>query len=268
MNPVMSAKNIIALIILLFLTTTLPAQEEEMIIEPLHKAEQCRFIFENPKGSVNITGYDGSVIIVKGQLREQQTDKITPEGNLRVIQPYRFNLSAEVDENEVLLRCESFNRTVDFDIMVPRRYGIKVASNDNGQLTILRIDGEIDARNPNGNIIIQNVSGPVIASTIFGEARIMFSSPPADKPSMITSYNGNIEIRIPKESDVDFAVKTARGELITDLDLRTQKREIKVVSTAIKRIYNQDEAVKARLNKGGTEFILNSYYGNISVKAK
>lgn len=263
----MNIKTIISLIIILFSSVALTAQEEEMIIEPLNKDAQYRFSFENPKGSVNITGYDGSVVIVQGKLRDQPVNR-PDEGDLKIIQPYRFNLSAEAKETEILLKCESFNRTVDFDIMVPRKYDLKVASNDNGQVSVLRIDGEIDVRNPNGNIIIQNVTGPVVASTIFGEARIMFSSLPAHKPSMITSYNGNIEILLPEESDIDFAVKTARGELITDLDLKMQKRETAVVSTADARTYRQEEAVKARLNKGGTEFILNSYYGNISIKSK
>ena len=264
----MNLKIILYFVLFLFSTVVVTAQDEELIIEPLNKATPCRFTFENPKGSVNITGYDGSVIIVKGQLRDQQPAKSSSSGNMKVLQPYRFNLSADVDENDILLKCESFNRTVDFDIMVPRKYSLNIASDDNGQVSVVRIEGEIEVRNPNGNIIIQNIYGPVVASTIFGEARIMFSKPPASKPSMITSYNGNIEIIIPGESNVDFAVKTAQGELTTDLELKRQKRETVVVSKANVRTYKQDEAVIARLNKGGTELILDSYYGNISIRSK
>jgi hypothetical protein len=264
----MFKKLLSATLFLLCSIAIVNAQEEELIIDPLNPGGQCRFSFENPKGSVNITGYDGSVVMVKGQLRDSQADKNGAEGSLRTIKPYQFNLSAEVKESEILLRCESFNRTVDFDILVPRNFALNISSADNGQVSVLRIDGEIDARNPNGNIIIQNVPGPVVISTVFGEARVAFSSITTDKPSMITSYDGDVEVILPGESDADFSVKTARGELITDLDLKMQKRQTQVVSNAGIRTYKQEESIKARLNKGGTEFILSSYYGNISIKSK
>jgi hypothetical protein len=244
------------------------AQEEEMIIEPLMQGNSCRFVFDNSKGSINIIGYDGGVVIVNGKLRDSQSAGLINTGSLRKLEPYRFNLSAEVKETEIVLKCESYNRTVDFDILVPRSFSLSIASQDNGQITILGTDGEIEARNPNGSINAENITGPVVLNTVFGKSRVVFSRVPTGKLSMIKSYDGDVEIVLPGGSSADFSLKTARGEIFTDLDLKTVKRETKVSTERNKRIYEQEEWFRAKLNKGGTEFIISTYYGNISLKSR
>lgn len=263
----MFRNSLIVLAFLVFIPNFLKAQQEEMLIEPMIPGSQCRFAFENPKGSVNITGYDGTVVLVKGRQRDSYTGSTGNQGSLKLLQSYQFNLSAEVRENEILLKCETFNRTVDFDIMIPRNFSLNVSSADNGQITILRLDGEIEARNTNGNIDARNVSGPVVLSTVFGEARVAFSKINPGKPSMITSYDGNVEVTLPGDSNIDVSVKTAKGKILTDLDLKTQVRGTSITENGKTRIYKQDESLKARLNKGGTEIILSSYYGDITIKS-
>jgi len=94
------------------------AQSEDLIIE-LDKAKEYGYLqFDNPKGSVNLNGYDGSMIIVTGTPRFKDKSDVE-QGSYRKISQPRFLLTAEEKENNVLLICESYGNTIDFDIKVP-----------------------------------------------------------------------------------------------------------------------------------------------------
>ncbi|HUS86145.1 MAG TPA: hypothetical protein VMW76_02805 [Bacteroidales bacterium] len=256
----------ISILLLLFTLQGLTAQEEEIIIDPKSNGVPCRFIFENPKGSVEITGYDGGMIIVQARPRFSRIGNSGTTEGLTRIPVHQMNLSASVKEGEVVLTCESDNRTIDFTILVPRDFSLKVGSKDYGEIKIVRIDGEIEANNPGGNISVENIRGPVVLTSVAGNVMARFASIDNDRPSMMTSFDGNIDVSVPEEVCLTFNLKSQKGEVLTDLDIKMAKREPRIGSQGEARIYQQDDWSTGHLNRGGTEFIISTYYGNIVIK--
>ncbi len=113
-------------------------QNEQLIIRLTNPGLPGYLAFDNPKGSVKITGYDGQVILVNATQRYSANAKQNNTG-LHKIEAKAFDISAEEKNNQVSLVCMSNNKTVDFDIKIPRKFSLKISSFDNGKIEIIRV---------------------------------------------------------------------------------------------------------------------------------
>lgn len=143
-------------------------QSEQLVINLSRKSLPALLTFENPKGSIKITGYEGEVILITGTLRIRDEVKIAGNG-MHKIDQNPLDISAEVNGNNVLLQCGTTGKTVDFDIKVPRNTSLKLKSLDNGNVEVVNINGEIEIENSNGDILLENISGSAVLSTVYGK---------------------------------------------------------------------------------------------------
>ncbi len=253
-------------ILLLITTFCAFSQSEDLIIE-LNKVKDYGYLqFDNPKGSVNINGYEGNVIIVTGTPRFR--DNVDNEQvNYRKISPPRFSLSAEVKDNNVLLLCDSYGNTIDFNIQVPVNMSIKIKSIDNGEVSVYRINGEIEIENEYGNIFAGNISGSSVINTTYGNIRVIFKKIP-ETPCMFTSFEGDIELVFPEDEKASLKIRSPKGEIMSLVNLDITERKALLRSDQDIKKYTLENWTRATLNGGGTEIILSSYSGNIILKYK
>ncbi len=253
----------------LFLMFAIPGlcQGEQLIINPSPSIKNRIFMFENPKGSIKIIGYDGSDIVVNATPRFRETEK-SGGGEMRQIEQNPLNIYAETDGNVVSLYSRTIGKTVDFDIKIPRNFSLKLKSLDNGNIQVININGEIDAENTNGDISLENISGSSVLSTIYGKISATFREVKPDSPMMFTSFEGNISLELPATVNAILKMKSATGVIHTDFDLVPVKRQNVVRNSENSRIYTLEDWVKEKINAGGSEFIIKSYNGDITIRKK
>jgi len=253
-------------ILLLMTTFCAFSQSEDLIIE-LNEVEEYGYLqFDNPKGSVNINGYEGNVIIVTGIPRFRGAID-NEQADYSRISPHRFSLSAEVKDNNVLLLCESYGNTIDFNIQVPVNMSIKIKSIDNGEVSVYRINGEIEIENEYGNIFAGNISGSSVINTTYGNIMVVFKKIP-EKPSMFTSFEGDIELVFPEDESASLKIRSPKGEIMSQVNLDiTERKALLRSDRAIKR-YTLENWTRGTLEGGGTEIIISTYSGNIILKYK
>ncbi len=242
-------------------------QSEQLVINPNKTSLPGLFTFENPKGSIKVTGYDGEVILVTWKLRFRDENK--PAGNgMQKVNKNDPDISAEVNGNAVTLLCRTTGKTVDFDIKVPRKSSLRLKSLDNGNVDIINIDGEIEIENTNGDITLKNITGSAVLSSVYGKISAGFREVDAVSPMMFTSFEGNIELVFPASVKAKLKMKSEKGEILSDFDIKPLSRKPVVKTIENTRVYSLEDWVVGSVNGGGPEYIIKSYNGNITIRKK
>lgn len=253
----------------LFLTSWLTyrayPQSEQLVVNLTSPMTMGFLSFENPKGSVRITGYDGSVILISAVQRF--AGEISGEKNRPGIAPKKtFEISARERNNQVSIICISQSKTIDFDIKVPRKFYLKIGSLDNGIVEIINVDGEIEATNPGGDIVLDNIAGSAVLNSVNGKIHASFRSLKQGSPMMFTSLEGNIEVFLPEKSNANLKMRSQNGTLISEFDIKPVKSADAGTKTPAGKVYALGNWTVGILNNGGSELIISTFNGNIYLK--
>ena len=242
-------------------------QSEQLVINFPQASLPGQLTFENPKGSIKVTGYDGEVILVNGTLRFRDAEKTVNDGMRRIVQN-PLDISAEVNGNSVVLQCRTTGKTVDFDIKVPRNFSLKLKSLDNGTVEIVNINGEIEVENTSGDISLENISGSAVLSSVYGKISAVFREVNPNAPMMFTSFEGEITITFPETVNAGLKMKSEKGEILSDFDIKPVKRQSVETRIENTRVYSLEDWVVGSINAGGPEYIIKTYNGNIFLRKK
>jgi hypothetical protein len=252
------------------LTVLLPAtycQSEQLVINLSPGSIPGLLTFENPKGSIRVTGYDGDVILISGTLRYSDAE-IPASNGMRRIEQNAIDISAEVKGNNIILLCKTTGKTVDFDIKTPRNFSLKLRSLDNGDVEIININGEIEVENANGDISLENIAGSAVLSSVHGKISAVFREVNTASPMMLTSFEGDITITLPGSINARLKMKSENGEILSDFDIKPVKRQPVVRNVEDTRIYSLEDWVIGSINAGGPEYIIRTYNGNVYIRKK
>ena len=263
----MIKKLLIVALILAGISSKTFCQSEQLVINFTQTSLPGQLTFENPKGSIKVTGYDGEVILVTGTLRFRDAEKVVSDGMRRIVQN-ALDISAEVNGNNVTLQCRTIGKTVDFDIKVPRNFSLKLKSLDNGTVEIVNINGEIEIENTNGDILLENISGSAVLSSVYGKISAVFREVNPNSPMMFTSFEGDITITFPETINARLKMKSERGEILSDFDIKPVKRQPVVTKVENTRIYSLEDWIVGLINAGGPEYIIKSYNGDVYLRKK
>jgi hypothetical protein len=263
----MSKKLLLIVIAFSLFIARLSGQTEQLVVNISSAASQGILTFENPKGSIKVTGYEGEVILVTGTLRFSESEKPLVDG-MRKIGQNQIDISAEVKGNDILIQSAIAGKTVDFDIKVPRKFSLKLKSLDNGNVEIINVNGEIVIENSNGDITLENVSGSAVLSTVYGNISANFREVSIESPMMFTSFEGDISITLPSTVNAKLKMKSEKGEILSDFDIKPAGRQPVVKNVENKQVYSLENWVVGSINSGGPEYTISSYTGNIILKKK
>jgi len=110
-----------------------------------------------------------------------------------------------------------------------------------------------------GSASLNSVDGNIIAD---------FKKIDQSKPIMISSLEGDLELRVPENSSMNFVVKSSKNEIKTDLDIIRSKRPSVVRQNKEKKVVTLDDWTYASLNGGGQDCTMSTYNGTISIKKR
>jgi hypothetical protein len=256
------------IIALLWLTGTAfkAFDQSEQLVVNLTSPHATGFLsFNNPKGSVRITGYNGEVILATAVLRSG-SDASNKSTGMHRIEQKAFDITADEKNNYVSLVCLSNNKTVDFDIKIPRKFSLKISSFDNGKIEIINVEGDIEATNPNGDIILENVAGSAVINSVNGNVKAFFSAVKEGSPMMFTSLEGNIELYLPEKINANIKMRSQNGHLYSEFNIKPARHQTEVTKNEKGNVFSLEDWSVGAINKGGFEYILSTFNGNIYLK--
>lgn len=261
----MNRKLFIAKILFLLFPFSAFCQEEQLVINLSPSGSNRVFIFENPKGSIKVTGYDGNDIVVNANLRFREAAKSGSSGKRRMEQNSP-DITAETNSSAVTLFNRTAGKTVDFDIKIPVNFSLRLKTADNGNVQVINIKGDIEVENTNGDISLGNISGSSVLSTVYGKISAAFREVKKDSPMMFTSFEGDIELNFPASLKATLKMKSGTGEINSDFDLTPAMRKPVVKNVENTKIYSLEDWIVDRVSEGGPEYIIRTYNGSIIIK--
>lgn len=245
----------------------------EKVTVPLNNPNApCTIDAKLHTGGITVTGYNGKEVIVSADVK---TRKITEEENIsekskgmKRITNASMDLAIEEDNNVITIRSSSLYQKIDLQIQVPYRTSLLLQCHHNGNIVVDNVIGDIEADNHHGSIKLHDISGTVLADTHHGYIDVTFNKVTAGKPMSFSTYHGNIDITFPSSLKADLKLRSDRGEIYTDFDMKTmvkpQKTEKKM--SGGRYIVRIEKGIFGKINGGGPEMFFKTYHGNIYIK--
>ncbi len=220
-------------------------------------------------GSINVVGYDGKEVIIDAQMKQRKVTRNKKNGLTR-ISSGTLDVSAEERDNKVIVGTDSYRRSINLTIRVPRKFSLYLSAVNDGDITVENVNGDFEIKNVNGEITMTNISGTVNANTTNGKLKISFNKITANTNMALSSFNDDIDITLPKNAKATVKAKSDNGEVYTDFDMVLEKKSPKVETDTRSRTYRVkvEQWVYGKINGGGPEIMMKSFNGDIIVRAK
>ena len=248
---------------------------------PTAAAGQSTLALYNIYGSVTVTGYAGSKILVEATQTITANDAKTLEigkselklgfaqhGDSVVLYtaaPYDSRPHNERNRSEH--KEIKYHYAVDYVVKVPYQLNLHVSTVNNGKVLVQDVTGRLDAGNVNGPITLRNVKGTTQAHTVNGNVEADYAANPPGASSYHT-INGQIKVKYPADFAADLHFKSMNGELYTDFANSavlpaqvTRNKQGKGDGTVYK--LSKDTAV--RIGKGGPDFRFETLNGDVTI---
>lgn len=114
--------------------------------------------------------------------------------------------------------------------------------------------GEVEISLSYGSINLTDVSGPVIANTIGGNIKVVFSKTQPKHLYSLISNNGYIDVELPTSANV--TIDATGNRILSDIDFEVLTEDVTP--------FNKN--MKLKLNSGGTKMKLDAGSGNIYMR--
>lgn len=277
-------KSIVFIAVTVTLAAQDPAPPPQRITLPFSDPSRPKsLIVDIPMGSVKITGYDGNDAVIeysgRGEgLRRKAHEGDVPPGMHRLDQP--ASTPDATQENNVVRVKGGFWGRLNIEIKVPKQTTLDLKTM-NGSISVEGISGEMTIDAMNGHINVQDASGPVVAHSMNGRIVASMTQASAAKASSFSSMNGSIEVTLPADLKARLKMKTDRGEIYTDFDVKVESATGSTTfaqdgarKTGLPSLPNLpslphlDRTLYGTINGGGPEMQFITYNGRIVIRKK
>jgi zinc-ribbon domain/Putative adhesin len=208
----------------------------------------------DPDASFTAHVVSGNVTVVGSDDADETVVKVVKHGGSVQERAATKVLAAESDEGVMLVGAAAPGGpvSVSYQITVPRRGLHKLElSAQKGDIKVSGFDGELDLNVMNGNVSV-DTNGAVRSRVVNGRTSVAYAGR-HDEPQEFSVVNGDLEVSLTGEPEVDLSAASTNGRVEVDgaLPVKTEKGGRKV---------------EAELGGGGAPLNVKVVNGNIRIK--
>ena len=223
-------------------------------------------------GAITITGYTGKEVVVVGTKRAEKKRKSkSNKYGLKKISNNSMEFSAQEYDNTVRIESTPM-ATIDFEIKVPVNFSLKVSTVNRGYIDISNIKGAIEVSNVNGKITLKDITGSVSADTVNGDIIANLLKVTPNTAMAFSNLNGKLDVTLPKSIKATVKIKSDRGEIFTDFDLKSNPQKAKVTKGKASKggVYKVkvENWITGSINGGGPEISFKTFNGDVILRSK
>ena len=222
----------------------------------------------NVSGDINLTGYEGSAIVVSAYKEGRDREMVEVED--------------ESTQGRVVLRakypndCRNCQASVRFEVRVPRSANISfdkisTASGDvkaegftgrlnlstaSGNVTVRGVGGEVRANSASGTVRVAEATGTVSANTASGDVEVELTRVDGAGDMRFTSASGDVKVRMPSNIDARVTLSTASGDIETNFPIEVKHDR-----------YGSGTRAEGQLGSGARTLKISTASGNVSLKS-
>ncbi len=223
-------------------------RSEQITVSLSNPSEPGVLIVHHHKGSINVIGYEGTSLVV------------TASPRYRSDEAQAVDLAAVEKDNHVVLNASPHHRTIDLDIMVPKRFSVRLRNDDSGTIRIQHLSGEVEVSNLNGDIHLADVAGSALLDTLDGDITAQFSRVTPGTPMAFASLEGNLDITFPSDIRALAKIRADHGHI------RSEFATTGGIESPSRDDVGRAPWMYTRMNGGGPVMRLQSFYGHVRVR--
>jgi len=216
-------------------------------------------------GDVEIVGYDGNEVVFSTEDRKdsdsERAEGLRPISGSGLEDNTGIGLSVIESGDAIEVNPMSKRSGPNYKIQVPRNvkvfYEHSTAYGD--KVVIKDISSEIEASTNHSSLWVENVTGPMTINTVHGQIEAIFSEVNQASPTTIVSVHGLIDVSLPSNTKVNLKMRTAWGEIFTDMDISMDKATESNSSTT---------KISGTINGGGVPMDISTSHSNIYLRTK
>jgi len=223
-------------------------------------------------GDINVKGHKGSDLFIYAQELLPSVTELLEQSQTKVFSFIDQNTNRKVTVNQTNnFRVQQFDGLFQIEtnmfsfsnhvfVLIPERSSVAVLSRDIGNISVENIRGEVDAEANAGNITLNNIGGSINAATVHGNIVADQTEQREIKPLFISTFIGNIEIITPKQAQNTVLLSSELGNLYSNF------KTMNTITVASGKNISKNRTLSFDLNGGGTEFVLNTFKGDIYLR--
>lgn len=241
--------------------TTLQAQEYKT---KLANAKDRKVTIEMDASSLRIEGHNSDEVIIQAASGYE-----APPERAKGLKPI-YNTAVDnsgiglavTTENGGLKIEKATRKPIKYTLKLPRKVAILYEQQNwqGSSISITNMDGDLEIKTNNASIDLTNVTGPVVANTINGEVKIVYSTLSQEKPTAISTINGPVDISLPANAKANLKLRSINGEMYTDFDLG-----VKTSKDGMSKVGGGHD-IDGTTNGGGVEMQLKTISSNIYIR--
>ncbi len=223
-------------------------------------------------GDINVKGHTGNKLVVYAEemlpsvselakkktkevfnyIDKQSNNLVTVNRNAKFMIQQMGNVY-QVKTNILSMNCNVF-------VVTPKRASISVNSEDMGNITIEDVAGDVEANGNAGNIVLKNIDGSVSASTVHGNVIAQMMQENIHRPVFFSTFVGNIELVVQPHIKNTVILSSEMGNLYSNFDTMNK------ININVSSPNKKNRKLSFDINGGGTEFVLNTFKGDIYLR--
>lgn len=192
---------------------------------------------------------------------------VTPSGT-KPITAGAYSLEVDEEDNYVSVGTDWRADKVNVVARVPRRGHLDLSTQNDGEIIVSNITGNLELNNLNGPVTATEINGSIIAESLNDNIDVNFSSIDSSEAMALSSLNGDLSIGIPANAGAQFHIDTSRGEIFSDFEVEVQASE-PVVERREDRggvSVRVESVIIANINGGGPVIKLKTLNGNVNLR--
>lgn len=221
----------------------------------------------NVSGDINLTGYEGSAVVVSAYKEGRDRNDVEVEDNST---PGRISLRAKYPNN---CNCDA---SIRFEVRVPRSANlsfdkISTASGDlkaegfagrlhlstaSGNVSVRGVGGEIKANSASGNVRVNDATGTVSANSASGDVEVELTRIDGTGDMRFSSASGDVHVRMPTNIDARVSMSTVSGDIETNFPIEVKQNR-----------HGSGSRAEGQLGSGARALKISSASGNVSLKS-
>jgi DUF4097 and DUF4098 domain-containing protein YvlB len=221
----------------------------------------------NVSGDVNLTGYEGSAVVVNAYKEGRDREVVEVEDNST---QGRVSLRAKYPNN---CNCDA---SIRFEVRVPRSANLSFdkittasgnvkaegfagrlhLSTASGDVTVRAVGGEIKASSASGTVRVADATGTVNASTASGNVEVELTRLDGAGDMKFSSASGDVHVRMPTNIDAHVSMSTVSGDIETNFPIEVKQSR-----------YGSGSRAEGQLGSGARTLKISSASGNVSLKS-
>lgn len=223
----------------------------------------------NVSGDVNLTGYEGSALVVSAYKEGRDRDNVEVEDAstqgrvvLRVKYPdnCRNNCDASIRFEVRVPRSANFVfekiSTASGDVKAEGFSGRLRLSSASGDVTVRGVGGEVKASSASGTVRVADATGTVNATSASGDVEVELTKIEGDGDMRFSSASGDVHVRMPSAINARVSMSTVSGDIETNFPLEVEKDR-----------HGPGSRAQGQLGSGARTLKISSASGNVSLKS-